>query len=152
MLKTPPGPSSKERKICSVLLFRVGGRLLAAQSDEVGGVWPWEPPVSVPSQTPCVNGLVRRGEEILAVFDLAAHLHETVRGSRPLCLIVRHCDGPMAICIDETVPSLRMLDPSLIRALRVEGSDAIGTCQIDEEEVPIYQLATLIGRRRQTKR
>jgi chemotaxis signal transduction protein len=129
-------------------LFRVGGRPLAVKADEVGGVWPWEAPVSVPSQTALVNGIVRRGDEILAVFDLAARLHQTLRGSRLLCLIVKHREGPMAICIDETIPSLQVLEPSLIKPPDGDEPDLIGTCQVDDEEVSIYSLVRLKGLRR----
>jgi chemotaxis signal transduction protein len=143
MLKTPLGPSSKESQPWSVVVFRVGGRPLAVQAGEIGGVWPWDTPVSVPSQTAFVTGIVRRGDEILAVYDLASRLQQQVRGNRFLCLIVKHHEGPMAICIDETIPSLQLLDPSLINPSNRDESDVIGTCRIEDEEVSIYSLATL---------
>jgi chemotaxis signal transduction protein len=146
MLKTPRGPSSKGPEPWPLVVFRVGGQLLAAKAQEVGGVWPWSDPMPVPSGTPLVRGIVRRGEEILPVYDLADSLDVEVKGARRLCLIAKHRDGPMAICIDEEIPSLQTVDPALIGAATGE-SHLLGTCQVGAETVSIYSLATLNGPR-----
>jgi chemotaxis signal transduction protein len=143
MLKTPRGPSSKVSEPWPLVVFQIGGQLLAARAQEVGGVWPWAEATPVPSGTPRVSGIVRRGEEILPVYDLAGSLKVQIKGSRRLCLIAKHRDGPMAICIDEEIPSLQTVDPSLI-ATTAE-SDQLGTCQVGAETVPIYSLTTLNG-------
>jgi chemotaxis signal transduction protein len=148
MLKTPHGPNSKHVRPWPLVVFQVGGRSLAARAEEVGGVWPWKTiVVSVPSGTPFVKGLVRRGEDVLAVFDLAGRLDVHVKGRNPLCLIARHRDGPVAICIDEQMPSLHPVEPAMIEKLSEPELDVIGRCQIGEETVPIYSLTTLNGTR-----
>jgi chemotaxis signal transduction protein len=151
MLKTTPhGPNSKHVRPWPLVVFQVGGRWLAARAEEVGGVWPWQTTVvPVPSGTPFVSGIVRRGEEVLPVFDLAGRLDVRVKGTKPLCLIARHRDGPVAICIDEQMPSLHPVEPGMIQQPSVSESDVIGRCQIGEETVPIYSLMTLNGTRNQ---
>src|SRR5437763_7303762 len=143
MRMTPRGPSSKAVQHWSVVVFRIGGRSLAAKADEVGGVWPWQPGVAVPSKTPFVSAIVRRGDQVLPVFDLAARLKLRVKAGRPLCLIARHRDGPMAICIDDDVPTLQHIEPGLIGGPTDDEPDVIGTFQINGETVSIYSLATL---------
>jgi chemotaxis signal transduction protein len=91
-----------------------------------------------------VRSIIRRGEEILPVFDLAGRLNVTVRGSRPLYLIVRHHDGALAICIDEEIPSLHTVDPALIHTRQGEAGQ-VGTCEVGSETVPIYALSKLTG-------
>jgi chemotaxis signal transduction protein len=148
MLKTPHGPNSKPIRPWPLVVFQVGGRSLAVRAEEVGGVWPWQTTVvQVPSGTPFVKGLVRRGEDVLAVFDLAGKLDLCVKGRKPLCLIARHRDGAVAISIDEQMPTLHPVEPAMIETLSEQGSDIIGRCQIGEETVSIYSLATLNGTR-----
>lgn len=147
MLKTPHGPNSKTERPWSLVLFQVGGRVLAARAEEVGGVWPWQQAMPIPSGTAFITSLVRRGEEILAVYDLARKLDVSVKGAKPLCLIARHQDGPVAICIDEQIPSLRPVEPGMIDMQSGSESDILGKCQIGEETVPIYSLKTLNGTR-----
>ena len=143
MLKTPHGPSCKDPECWSVVLFRVGGCPVAVKAEEVGGVWPWDATVSVPSLTPFVSRIVRRGEAILAVFDLAAQMHRGVLGGRLLCLIVKHQQGPMAICIDETLPELLTLDASLISHSHDHHPGVLGTYRLHEEDVSIYSFTRL---------
>jgi chemotaxis signal transduction protein len=148
MLKTPHGPNSKHVRPWPLVVFQVGGRWLAARAEEVGGVWPWQTTVvPVPSGTPFVKGIVRRGEDVLPVFDLAGRLDVRVKGTHPLCLIARHRDGPVAICIDEQMPSLHPVEPGMIEQPSEPEPDVIGRCQIGEETVPIYSLTTLNGTR-----
>jgi chemotaxis signal transduction protein len=150
MLKTPRGLTSsarrEDREPWSLVVFRIGGRLMAMKAQEVGGVWPWPGSVPVPSTTPWVCGIVRRDEDILPIFDLAGSLHVTVKGAQPLCLIVRHRDGPVAICIDDDIPNLHTVEHAAINSARME-SGLLGTTQFASETVPIYALANLIRSR-----
>jgi chemotaxis signal transduction protein len=143
MLKTPRGPSSRVSEPWALIVCRIGGRPFAARAQDVGGVWPWAEATPVPSGTPRVSGIVRRGEEILPVYDLASSLKVQVKGARQLCLIAKHRDGPMAICIDEEIPSLHTVDPSLIAT--AADPELLGTCQVGAETVPIYSLTRLNG-------
>src|SRR5579884_1589646 len=135
--------AGKAAKAVMLLLFSVGGRRIAARAEEVGGVWPWQRAVNVPSATPFITAVLRRGEEILPVFDLAGRLNVQVRGEAPLCLIAKRHDGPLAVCIDGDIPALHMVEESSIRPITWKDSDVKGTCRIGVEEIPIYSLAHL---------
>ncbi len=143
MLKTRHGPNSKAAPAWSIMVFAVGGRRLAARADEVGGIRSWRAPVPVPSGTPFVHSLVRLGDEVLPVFDLAGRLNVRVKGAMPLCLIAKRKDGVMAICIDEEIPTLHSVEAGRVTAAGPTHADMHGTCTIAGEEVPIFALATL---------
>jgi chemotaxis signal transduction protein len=147
MLKTARGPTSKVERPWPLVLFYVGGRVLAARAEEVGGVWPWQTAIPIPSGTPFVTSLARRGDDILAVYDLAGKLEVSVKGARPLCLIARHRDGLVAICIDEQIPSMHSVEPAMIETQSGAEPDILGKCRIGAETVPIYSLKTLNGTR-----
>jgi chemotaxis signal transduction protein len=145
MLKTPRGLTSKDRaaKHWSLVLFSVGGRRFAVQAHEVGGVRPWNGSLPVPSRTPFIASLVRHGDEVLPVYDLAGRLRLRVESLNALCLVAKRRDGAIAICIDAEIPSLRSLDPSAIRRLPGQDADVTGICTIGTEEVPIFSFRTL---------
>ncbi|MGQ0812658.1 MAG: chemotaxis protein CheW [Nitrospiraceae bacterium] len=143
MLRTHRGPQYKTRRSGGLVVFSIGGRRLAAKTEEVGGVAPWPDTMPVPSQTPFVTAIARREKDLLPVFDLAARLNVAVRGDTPLCLIARHEHGPMVIRIDSDIPSLRMVDTSAVQPIQSEDPDAIGVFQDGAERIPVYSLATL---------
>ncbi len=145
MLKTPRGLTSKAKasKHWSLVLFSVGGRRFAVQAQEVGGVRPWNGSLPVPSRTPFITSLVRHGDEVLPVYDLAGRLHLHVGSVSPLCLVAKRRDGAMAIRIDAEIPSLQTLDPSAVRRLPGQDPDVTGVCMIGAEEVPIFSFKTL---------
>ncbi|MGH7231798.1 MAG: chemotaxis protein CheW [Nitrospiraceae bacterium] len=143
MRMTSPGRNSKPPKNISVVLFSVGRRQLAARAEEVGGIWPWTSTTAVPSGTTFVHAIIRRGDEIMPVYDMADRLQVEVDGSNRLCLIAKRHDGPMALCIDGVIPTLHVLDPESIRSARGSEADVEGTCRIGEHEVPIYSLVNL---------
>src|SRR5689334_24767624 len=93
-----------------LLVFSVGGRRMAAKADEGGGVWPWTEAIPVPSVTPFMNAVLRRGEDILPVFDLAGRLKVQIKTQTALCLLAKRRDGPMAVCIDGEIPALQLVD------------------------------------------
>jgi chemotaxis signal transduction protein len=130
-------------KSIMLLVFSVGGRRMAARANDVGGIWPWTEVVSIPSGTPHVSAVLRQGEDILPVFDLAGRLCVQVKGSALLCLIAKRKDGPMAVCIDGDIPTLQSVSEESIRPVAWNDSDVIGTCRIEAEELPIYSLAQL---------
>jgi chemotaxis signal transduction protein len=150
MLTTLPGLRSRKitqgpakAKSIMLLIFSVGGRRIAVRANDVGGIWPWTEVVSVPSGTPHVSAVLRQGEDILPVFDLAGRLSVQVAGSALLCLIAKRKDGPMAVCIDGDIPTLQSVSEESIRPVAWKDSDVIGTCRIDAEELPVYSLAQL---------
>ena len=126
-----------------LLLFSVGGRQVAAATEEIAGVRPWPKMMLVPSDTPFVSALVRLEDECLPVYDLAARLNRSLDPASGLCLIVKHEDGPLAVCIDSSIPSLHMADANDIREGKGEEADIAGTCFIGEDQVSIVRLARL---------
>jgi chemotaxis signal transduction protein len=131
----------------NLVLFSVGGLRLAARTEEVGGVTPWGERIVVPSRTPFVGSLVKRGTEVLPVYDLASRLNRTVQGDSTLCLVARHVDGPMAICIDAEIPSLRTIDAAHIRSSSRQDIDTLGSFVNEGEDIAIVALRNL-GRHR----
>lgn len=150
MLTTLPGLRSRkaeqgsaQAKSIMLLVFSVGGRRMAARANDVGGIWPWTEVVSIPSGTPHIGAVLRQGEDILPVFDLAGRLDVQVKGSALFWLIAKRKDGPMAICIDGDIPTLQLVSEESIRPVAWKDSDVIGTCRIEAEELPVYSLAQL---------
>jgi chemotaxis signal transduction protein len=126
-----------------MVVFSVGGQRLAAKTEEIEGVVPWPGATSVPSDTPFVSALIHRETGCLPVFDLAAKFNRAMQGSESLCLIVKHVDGPMAICIDSQVPSLHLVAHTAMQYRPGTDPDIAGTCVAGEEELPIINLMTL---------
>ncbi len=143
MAMTHPGPNSKAAPTCLVVVFSVGNRRMAVKAEEVGGVWPWIEAIPIPSGTAHIRAMMRRGDDVLPVFDLAEWLHVQVQGAAPLCLIAKRRDGPMAVCIDADIPTLQTIDASAIKPSPNPGSEEAGHCQIGSEEIPLYSLLTL---------
>ncbi|MDR4481003.1 MAG: chemotaxis protein CheW [Nitrospira sp.] len=142
--QSPTGSTgATEARIQNMVVFSVAGQRFAARTDEIGGVTPWPGATTVPSDTPFIDSLVRHEKGCLPVFDLAAKFHRAMRDGERLCLIVKHVDGPLAICIDAHVPSLHMVARSLIQYRDGNDPDIAGTCIAGEEELPIINLTTL---------
>ena len=133
----------KQTKTCTVVLFSIGGRRLAARIEEIGGVWPWTTPTLVPSRTAYVNAIARHGNEMLPVFDLAGKLDVEVKSGAPFCLVAKHDKGPLAICIDGEVPSVHNVEESSIRPAPIANEDIPETCQIGIEEIPVYSFKNI---------
>jgi chemotaxis signal transduction protein len=126
-----------------VIVFSVAGVRFAARADEIGGVMPWPGSTAVPSDTPYVAALVRHQKDCLPVFDLAEKLRSQVSDPGPLCLVAKHVDGPMALCIDSQVPSLHLVERSAIRYQSGGDPDIAGICVAGNEEFPLLNLTTL---------
>jgi chemotaxis signal transduction protein len=127
----------------NVVLFSVGGMKLAARTEDVGGVSPWIRSISVPSRTPFVQAMLKRDNHVMPVYDLAARLNRTLIGSPLLCLMARHLDGPMAICIDGEMPSLETVDATAIRSSSRGDIETHGTVTIAGHDVTIVALQRL---------
>ena len=132
----------------NVVVFSVGGMKLAARTEDVGGVSPWTESIPVPSRTPFVQAMQKRDNHVMPVYDLATRLSRKLQGDPLLCLVARHLDGPMAICIDADVPSLETVDVTAIRPNCREDVETLGMVTIGGEDVAIVALQRL-GRSRQ---
>jgi chemotaxis signal transduction protein len=131
----------------NMVLFSVGGIKLAARTEDVGGISPWTQSIPVPSRTPFVHAMLKRDHDVIPVYDLATRLSRTLQGAPLLCLVARHLDGPMAICIDADVPSLETVDVVAIRPSCSEDIETLGMVTIGGEDVAIVALQRL-GRSR----
>jgi hypothetical protein len=90
-----------------------------------------------------VSAVVRKGDEVFPVFDLAGLLHVRVRGEELLCLTAKHHRGAMAICIDEDMPVLHTLDTAAIQAYRDGEFEAVGSFVSGLDQIPIISLVKL---------
>ena len=131
------------KRAWNVVVFSVGGLKLAARTEDVGGVSPWTESIPVPSRTPFVQAMLKRGNCLMPVYDLASRLSSPVQGDLLLCLEARHLDGPMAICIDADVPSLETVDATAIRPSGREDVETLGMVTIGGEDVAIVALQRL---------
>lgn len=150
MLRTAPGQQYAQatNRSWNVVVFSVGGMKLAARTEDVGGVSPWTESIPVPSRTPFVQAMLKQDNHLMPVYDLAARLNRTVQGDPLLCLVARHIDGPMAICIDADVPSLETVDATAIRLNGKGDIETLGSVTIGGIDVAIVALQRL-GRSRQ---
>ena len=124
-------------------MFSVDGVRLAARTEDVGGVSPWTESIPVPSRTPFVQAMMKRGDQVMPIYDLAARLNRRLQGHSFLCLVARQFDGPMAICIDAELPSLETVDATAIRMDRTGDLETLGSVTVQGEEVPIVALQRL---------
>jgi chemotaxis signal transduction protein len=131
------------RQSWQLLVFSVGGRRLAVKTLEVSGISQWNESIPVAGRTPFVTAVVRQGQTVLPVFDLAAFLHLTVQGSNPLCLRVKHSLGEVAMCIDEEIPVLYTLDPATLQIYQGKDVPAEGSYTNGLDEIPILSVSRL---------
>ena len=131
------------RQSWQLLVFSVGGRRLAVNALDVSGISQWNQSIPVAGRTPFVTAVVRQGQTVLPVFDLAASLSLTVQGSSPLCLRVKHPLGEMAMCIDEEIPVLHTVDPASLQAYQGKDIPTEGSYTNGLDEVPILSVSRL---------
>jgi hypothetical protein len=141
MVMMRPGPNP-ESPGGGLVLFSIGGKRLAARTEEVAGVRVWSREIRIPSRTPYVNRLLRYGREVLPIYDLAARLNVSIVGTPALCLIAKHIRGPMAICIDADLPFLRHEGEWQVSSSSAE-TEVLGMYRLGFEDIPVYSLATL---------
>jgi chemotaxis signal transduction protein len=131
----------------NVVVFSVGGKKLAART-EVGGIAPWIEPLPVPSRTPFVGAMLKRDKDVMPVYDLGGRLSRHPEGDTLLCLVARHVDGPMAICIDGVIPSLHNVDVAQILPSKRVDLETLGSFSEEGQDIEIVALQRL-GRNRQ---
>jgi chemotaxis signal transduction protein len=131
------------RQVWRLLMFSVGRRRLAAKISDVSGISQWNESISIAGRTPFFTAVVRQGQTVLPVFDLAAFLRLTVQGSSPLCLRVKHPLGDMAMRIDEEIPVLHILDPATLQPYEGKDLPAEGSYTNGLEVIPILSVSRL---------
>ncbi|MEK7236575.1 MAG: chemotaxis protein CheW [Nitrospirota bacterium] len=145
MLRAARGQQQAQatKRSWNVVVFSVGGIKLAARTEDVGGVSPWTESIPVPSRTPFVQAMLKRDNYLMPVYDLATRLSRKLQGDPLLCLVARHADGPMAICIDADVPSLETVDAAAIRPNISRDIETLGSVTIGGDDVAIVALQRL---------
>ncbi|MDF0666971.1 MAG: chemotaxis protein CheW [Nitrospira sp.] len=133
----------RARHSWQLLVFSVGGRRLAVKTLEVSGISQWSESIPVAGRTPFVTAVVRQGQTVLPVFDLARFLHLVVQGSSPLCLRVKHPLGEMAMRIDEEIPVLHTFDPAALQTYQGNDLPAEGSYTNGLDEILILSLSRL---------
>jgi chemotaxis signal transduction protein len=131
------------RQLWQLLVFSVGGRRLAVKTLDVSGISQWNESIPIAGRTPFVAAVVRQGQTVLPVFDLAASLHLTVQGNSPLCLRVKHPLGEMVMCIDEEIPVLHTFDVAAIQTYQGKDLPAEGSYTNGLDEIPILSVSRL---------
>lgn len=131
------------RSLWNLLVFSVGGRLLAVKTVDVAGISPWRPCIPVASRTPFFTAVVREDHAVLPVFDLSSLLHLCVQGNNPLCLRLKHPLGDMAMCIDEEMPVLHTVEGAAIQTYRGRDIPAEGSYATGLDEIPILAISQL---------
>jgi chemotaxis signal transduction protein len=127
----------------NVVVFSIGGKRLAARTEDVGGVAPWIDTVPVPSRTPFVGAMLAREKNVMPVYDLATRLHREPEGDTLLCLVARHVDGPMAICIDAVIPSLHNIEVNQIVPSKHLDLETLGSFTDEGDDIDIVALQRL---------
>ncbi|MDX2251455.1 MAG: chemotaxis protein CheW [Nitrospira sp.] len=135
--------ATQEVKAWRLLAFSIGGRRFAAKTDELAGVSGWREPISVASRTPFVSGVVRLGQTVLPIWDLAARLGLSPRGSERLWLQAKHTLGAMAICIDDEMPVIETVERIAVRPYHGRDVPAHGSFSSGTVEIPILALSLL---------
>lgn len=145
MLRASRGQQQAQttKRSWNVVVFSIGGMKLAARTEDVGGVSPWTGSIPVPSRTPFVQAMQKRDHQVMPVYELANRLSRTLQGDPLLCLVARHVDGPMAICIDAAVPSLETIDAAAIRPTVSGDLETFGSVTIGGDDVTIVALQRL---------
>jgi chemotaxis signal transduction protein len=131
------------KRLWNVVVFSVGGMKLAARTEDVEGISPWAETIPIPSRTPFVHAMLKRDTHVMPVYDLATRLNRAVQGEPLLCLVARHLDGPMAICIDADVPSFETVNPAAIRSNSRGDIESLGSVMIGADDVIIVALQRL---------
>src|SRR6476661_6646152 len=137
MLRAARGQQQAQatKRSWNVVLFSVGGVKLAARTEDVGGVSPWTKSIPVPSRTPFVQAMLKREKDVMPVYDLATRLSRELEGDPLLCLVARHVDGPMAICIDGVIPSLHNVDAAHIVPSKRLDLETLGSFTDEGQEI-----------------
>lgn len=127
----------------NVVVFSIGGKKLAARTEDVGGVAPWIDPIPVPSRTPFVGAMLAREKDVMPVYDLGTRLAQEPEGDALLCLVARHVDGPMAICIDSVIPSLHNIEVNQIVPSKRMDLETLGSFTDEGDDIDIVALQRL---------
>ncbi|MDH5252012.1 MAG: chemotaxis protein CheW [Nitrospira sp.] len=127
----------------NLLIFSVGGRKLAVKTEELAGVSEWTGGIPIASRTPFISSIVRLGQDVFPVFDLAEMLAVSVRGESLLCVTAKHPRGTLAICVDADMPILHTLDVATVQPYSGETVPSVGSFLCELDNIPILSVSQL---------
>ena len=137
------------RRAVPLILFSIAGKAFAMKAPDVGGVEPWPVSMPIPSTTPYLGELVRRGRGVYAVYDLAGLWSLTVDERQSLCMMVKWGAAEVAVRVDSQIPSLEIADIDMIRAVSNSQAGLIGHWTHQGQDIPVVSLVNLEEHRRQ---
>ena len=137
------GLTATTKRTWNLLVFAIGGERLAARTEDVSSVTTWVDSIPVPSRTPFVQAMVKREKEVMAVYDLAGRINRAALGEPLLCLVAKHANGPVAICIDGDMPSLHTVDAGSIQTSVRSDIETLGSFKDEVGEIPVVALQRL---------
>ena len=144
MLRGANGSQRKQAaRAWNLVIFSIGGRRFAVKAEELAGISKWTGSIPATSGMPFVSSVIRVEQTELPVFDLAGVLHVSVQGDSLLCLMAKHPWGTLAICVDEEMPVLHALDPTVIQPYRGGDVPTIGSFSNGVDQIPILSVSKL---------
>jgi chemotaxis signal transduction protein len=87
--------------------------------------------------------MIRDGEELLPVFDLAGRLSLEPGRNLPWCLILKRGDGPVAVRVDGEMPQIQAVRADELRSPEGLAPDMDAVCRIGTEDIPVLSVMTL---------
>ncbi len=128
------------RRTLQLLVFSVGGKGFAVNASEVTGVEPWPASMAVPSTTPYLNEVVRRGSQVMPVYDLAEPWALSVDRGTALCMVVKWGSTEAVVPVDSQIPSLETADTDMIHPAVDRQPGLIGLWQFQGIEIPVVSF------------
>ncbi len=134
------------RRMVPVIVFSIGGKAFAMKAAEVGSVEAWPVSMPIPSATPHIREVVRRGRRLHGVYDLAGHWAIQPSEGTPLCVMVKWGHEEVAIRVDSRIPSLESADLAMIRPAPDAKGGTIGIWTLQGVDVPLVSFMQMAAR------
>lgn len=128
------------RRTVQLMVFSVGGKAFAVNANEVTAVVPWPTSMRVPSTTPNLNEVVRRGNQVTAVYDLAEPWSLSVDRDAALCLVVKWGSTDAVVRVDSQIPSLETAETDMISSTVDRQPGLVGMWQFQGIEIPLVSF------------
>ncbi len=122
------------------MVFSVGGKAFAVNANEVTGVVPWPVSMRVPSTTPYMNEVVRRGHQVTPVYDLAEPWSLSVDRDSALCMVVKWGGTEAVVRVDSQIPSLETAETDMIYSALDGQTGLVGMWQFQGIEIPLVSF------------
>ncbi|MFO0773767.1 MAG: chemotaxis protein CheW [Nitrospiraceae bacterium] len=138
--------TAQAKRTTSMIVFAIGGQTFAMKASEVASVEPWPIWMPVPSSTPFVHALVRRGARLYAVYNLAEQWELTPSSETPLCVMVKWGREEVALRVDSQIPSLENADLAMIHTTDDARPGVLGEWSYQGTAIPVISFMHLVQR------